>query len=62
MCNNKYIFTGKGVWSAVGTSSCISVHRQRNIDEVAFDLDKLDKNQMVLINKGVKFKRVSLSW
>ena len=51
---NKYIFPVKGAWSAAGTSSSITDHRQRNIDEFAFDLTKLDKNQMILLNKDAK--------
>lgn len=51
---NKYIFPVKGAWSAVGTASSITDHRQRNIDEFAFDLAKLDKNQMVPINNIIK--------
>lgn len=51
---NKYILPVKGVWSAVGTSASLTDHRQRNIDEFAFDLAKLDKNNRLPINGEMK--------
>lgn len=51
---NKYIFPVKGTWQVNGNFDCLLCHRQRNADEFAFDIAKLDKNHMVVINKDKK--------
>ncbi|MGH4121788.1 MAG: M23 family metallopeptidase [Clostridium sp.] len=51
---NRYIFPVKGSWQVNGNFDCIMAHRQRNSDEFAFDLAKLDRNDMTPINKDMK--------
>ncbi|BCK01888.1 M23 family metallopeptidase [Anaerocolumna chitinilytica] len=51
---NKYTFPVKGTWQVNGNFDCLLAHRQRNADEFAFDLAKLDNNHMVPINKNMK--------
>ncbi len=52
--NNKYIFPVKGAWQIDGNFDCIPYHRQRHVDEFAFDLCKLDKN--LRLSKGENTK------